>query len=402
MNIEDIGKRISELRKKSGMTQMALAQMLDVSDRTVSKWETGQGYPDITIFPKLSALFGVSIDYLLVGPKKGITIAGTIVADVVKYIQEYPKYEMMTYVSGTSPAVGGCAPNTAINLAKIDSSIPISILGKVGGDAHGRFILAQLQKNGIDVSKVAHSSEAATSCCDVMHVPTGERTFFYEKGANAEFCPADIDIRSLDCNLLHIGYVLLLDQFDRDDDKYGTVMARFLHDVQKQGVQTSIDIASNVSADYGKKVLPALRYCNYVIVNETICCRIWRLDARTPAGLLNKQNVKEAMARMAEAGVKNKVAVHSKEASFILDVQSRVYTEVPALNIPKEEIKGSVGDSFCSGYLYGIYNHFSDRQILEFASSAAACSLLAADTANSMRTKLEIEKLADQYGRLSE
>jgi transcriptional regulator with XRE-family HTH domain len=124
------------------MTQSKLAQKLEISDRTVSKWESGQGYPDITMLPKLAGVFGVSSDYLMVGQKKGIAIAGNIIADVVKSIAEYPKPGMLTYISASEHSVGGCVPNTAINLAKIDRSIPICALGKVGSDENGRFILS--------------------------------------------------------------------------------------------------------------------------------------------------------------------------------------------------------------------------------------------------------------------
>ena len=135
MNAKKIGDTIANLRKISGLTQLALAQKLDISDRTVSKWEKGQGYPDITIFPKLASLFGVSIDYLMLGEKKGISIAGNIITDVIKNIETYPTQGMMTYVSDISYAVGGCVPNTAIDLVKIDSSIPISAIGKVATDS---------------------------------------------------------------------------------------------------------------------------------------------------------------------------------------------------------------------------------------------------------------------------
>ena len=236
-----------------------------------------------------------------------------------------------------------------------------------------------------------------------MSMPSGERTFFHTKGANAEFSPADIDLVKLDCNLLHIGYILLLDQFDQPDDTYGTVMARFLHEVQRRGIQTSIDVVSDSSADYGEKIIPALKYCNYVIINEIECCRIWGMEARTENGVLNRHNIAEAMQKMADAGVKDKVIIHSKEACFVLNVQTGAFTEIPSLKIPETEIKGSVGagDAFCAGCLYGIYNHFSDRQLLEFASSAAACSLFAANSVDGMRNRSEIEAMADKYGRLS-
>lgn len=57
--------RIAELRKEKGVTQDELAKFVGVSYQAVSKWETGLTYPDITLLPKLSEFFGVSIDVIM-------------------------------------------------------------------------------------------------------------------------------------------------------------------------------------------------------------------------------------------------------------------------------------------------------------------------------------------------
>ena len=54
MNKEKIGKLIMTLRKEKGLTQKELADALYLSDRTISKWERGQGCPDITLLAPLS------------------------------------------------------------------------------------------------------------------------------------------------------------------------------------------------------------------------------------------------------------------------------------------------------------------------------------------------------------
>lgn len=61
------GDHLFGLRKQKGWTQRQLAARLGVSDKAVSKWETGEAYPDITLLRPLAALFGVSADSLLRG-----------------------------------------------------------------------------------------------------------------------------------------------------------------------------------------------------------------------------------------------------------------------------------------------------------------------------------------------
>ena len=401
MAAKSIGETIAELRRSRGMTQAALAEKLNVSDKAISKWENGQGYPDVTLFPMLASLFGVSVDYLMLRTK-GIIVAGNMLVDVVKNISTYPKVGMLAHVEDISYAVGGCAPNTAIDLAKLDPRLSVGVCGTVGLDENGRFILSELQMNGINVDRVVSVPGVPTSFSDVMSMPTGERTFFHKKGTNAEFSPEHINIKNLNCDILHIGYILLLDKFDAEDEEYGTVMARFLHDVQKRGIKTSIDVVSDSSADYGKKIIPALRYCDYVIINEIECCSIWGLDPHRSDGTLDRAAIRLAMEKTAAEGVRSKVVVHCKEACFLLDVRSGDFIEVASLKIPTEEIRGSVGagDAFCAGCLYGLYHHYPDRKLLEFASAAAACNLFAANSVDGMRSKEEINAMMEQYERL--
>ena len=67
MNQYITGAVIKELREKHGFTQSDLAERLNVSDKTISKWETGKGYPDIVLLEPIAKTFGVSVTELLSG-----------------------------------------------------------------------------------------------------------------------------------------------------------------------------------------------------------------------------------------------------------------------------------------------------------------------------------------------
>ena len=67
MNQYVTGAVIKELREKKGMTQAELAEKLFVSDKAVSKWESGKGYPDITLLEPIAKVFGISVTELLAG-----------------------------------------------------------------------------------------------------------------------------------------------------------------------------------------------------------------------------------------------------------------------------------------------------------------------------------------------
>ena len=65
VNPKKIGAFLKQLRNKKGITQERLAEILGVSGRTVSRWETGEGYPDITLLAPLAHALGTTTDELL-------------------------------------------------------------------------------------------------------------------------------------------------------------------------------------------------------------------------------------------------------------------------------------------------------------------------------------------------
>lgn len=74
MEKKTIGSFIATLRKASGLTQKQLAEMLLVTDKTVSRWERDETLPDLTLIPVIAEIFGVTSDELLRGERKAPSI----------------------------------------------------------------------------------------------------------------------------------------------------------------------------------------------------------------------------------------------------------------------------------------------------------------------------------------
>ena len=70
MDVKKIGLFLKELRKEKHITQEELAEKLGVSNRTVSRWETGSNMPDFDVLIELSDFYGVEIKEILEGEKK--------------------------------------------------------------------------------------------------------------------------------------------------------------------------------------------------------------------------------------------------------------------------------------------------------------------------------------------
>lgn len=89
MEKQTIGKFIAALRKVNGMTQSELAERLSVTNKSVSKWERDECYPDLTLIPLIAEIFNVTSDEIL----KGARITNTAAADPDTVKSESPKTE---------------------------------------------------------------------------------------------------------------------------------------------------------------------------------------------------------------------------------------------------------------------------------------------------------------------
>lgn len=67
MDCEKIGKLLYTLRQEKAMTQKQLADLMNISDKAISKWERGLGCPDVSLLPELSQILGVNIEEILAG-----------------------------------------------------------------------------------------------------------------------------------------------------------------------------------------------------------------------------------------------------------------------------------------------------------------------------------------------
>ena len=316
--------------------------------------------------------------------KEGITIAGSILLDKVYVIDSYPSLGELTQIKGITLSVGGCVPNVGIDIRKINPTIPVIALGRIGHDDEGKFITDELDKHGISTLGIKRT-DTKTSFTDVMSISGGQRTFFTFPGASAEFCYDDFDFDSLHVKMLHLGYFLLLDKIDQGDG------VRILKKAQECGIETSIDLVSE-SSDRYSLVLPALEYTDNLIINETEAGMLTGIEP-------TNDNLKRIAEALKSHGVKKRVIIHKPDVGVCLSDSG--FTAVPSYELPKGFIKGTTGagDAFCAGALIKIYEGSSDKEILEFAAGAALTALSTPDATSGVATEKEINDLPRKFER---
>jgi transcriptional regulator with XRE-family HTH domain len=89
---EKIGNLLKKLRSEKGLTQEQLAEILNVSNRTVSRWETGSNMPDISLLVEIADFYDISIPEIINGERKSEKM-NEEVKEVAKTMSDYARAE---------------------------------------------------------------------------------------------------------------------------------------------------------------------------------------------------------------------------------------------------------------------------------------------------------------------
>ena len=320
--------------------------------------------------------------------REGIAVAGSVLVDKINEISAYPNSGELTQIRSIQNAVGGCVPNVAIDLKKIAPRLRVSALGKIGNDGEGQFVTDVMGNDGVLTDGLKIMEGEKTSFTEVMSIPGGQRTFFVYAGASADFGVADIDFANVPEKILHLGYFLLLQKVDDGDG------IQILKKALENGMETSIDLVSENSDRY-RLVLPCLPYTDYLIINELEAGRLADMEP-TP------ENLEKIARKLKELGVRKKVIIHMPEQSVCLSDEG--FSALGSYILPDGYIQGTTGagDAFCAGALIGIYNGWTDMEIMEFASGCAVMALGSQDATSGMKTAEEIGEFCKQFARRGE
>ena len=327
--------------------------------------------------------------------RKGICVAGNMIVDILYPTNGWPKQGQLVKIQdGIDRSTGGAVCNTIIDLAKLDPEMPLYAMGRTGKDAEGDLIMSKLQEHkNINCDCVIQEGISAFTLVLADQI-SKERTFFCYLGANDEWNEDDIEWDKLDCNILHVGYILLLKALDQEDAEYGSKMARLLHSAKQHGIKTSVDVVSEASDRFVKLVPPALKYTDYCIINEIEAGQTTGIPLRDENDKLIYENLPKALKAMKDLGVTTWAVIHTPEGGFGLD-ENNNYIAKESLHLPEGYIKGSVGagDAFCAGVLCGAEHgdKLEDAIILGIASAAA--SLSEASATDGMRSEAEVLEL---------
>ena len=331
-------------------------------------------------------------------PRNGILAGGNFIIDHVKLIDAWPAQDMLATIVHETSSNGGGPYNLLKDLAAMRAPFPLSAVGLVGQDANGAWIIDDCQKAGIDTAQLHRTSEAPTSYTDAMTVTsTGRRTFFHQRGANALLSAQHFDFQQTQARVFHLGYLMLLDEMDRELPSGGTVAAQVLATAQQHGLITAVDIVSTENPRFRQITEAALPHIDHLVINEIEASKVVGTDLRSG----NRVQVRACMAaaqHLIHKGVRQQVVIHFTEGAVAAKAHGQI-TLQGSLQLPPGFIAGATGagDAFAAGYLWGVHEHWSTERCLELAVSTAAACLTDPTPSRGLRPVDQCLLLAKEY-----
>ena len=153
---------------------------------------------------------------------------------------------------------GGGAANVSMALARL--GVKTAIIGKVGQDGFGDYLVQRFANAGIDVGGIQRDPINATAAAFVLTDSDGERSFLHYVGANGTLGLDDVDMEIVrNSKILHAGNMLILPGLD------GEPLAELFRQAQGMGVLTSLDTAWDPTGAWMQKLAPCLPYTDYFL-----------------------------------------------------------------------------------------------------------------------------------------
>lgn len=327
--------------------------------------------------------------------RSGIAAAGNIVRDVNKRLERFPERNGLVRCSEMHACPGGGAANVSMSLAGLDPDLDVQVLCLLGRDSEGEELLnAFAAYPNIDTGLIGRRGQ--TAFADVLtEEGSSVRSFVYYPGANAQMDIGDFHVDELRCSILHIGYILALDALDREDDLFGTRMARLMCMLRERGIKTSVDVVSEASDRYRTMVPPCLPHADFVFLNEIEAGKTLGMQLRRANGAIDPGAVRRALTRLGEMGAAGWVMIHMPEGAAGIDAKTGNIVYVPGAAVPEGFIRATVGagDAFAAGALIGAERGRDLKEAMECGVAAATACLKSETPVGGMRLEAALELL---------
>lgn len=326
--------------------------------------------------------------------RRGVLCVGSVIVDFGKVVDVYPSLDHLATIEEVSVSTGGPSLNMAVDLRQLGADFPVSLIGAVGEDDHGAYILSECTRLGIDTGGLLRLGGVATAFTDAMvERDSGRRTFFVHNGANGLFDAAEADIEGSGARILHAGAPGLHATLDADG---GSGWVSLLQRAQAAGMHTNMELVDLNPVLQAELSAPCLPLLDSIVINEIEAGSLTGMVAQVPDadGEVDWAMLETMALRLIERGVSTLSVVHFPAGCVAADGNGRIWRQGSVL-VPRDQIRSTTGagDAFAAGVIFGLHEGWPVERCLRLGAAAAGACI--ADSHTSAGIKAAAVCLSD-------
>lgn len=301
-----------------------------------------------------------------------ITFIGNIVADMLgKKIERIPPPGYLEAIDEIKLSTGGCSSNPAVVLARMGAKV--RILGAVGDDNFGKFLLSELKLAGVNTDGVKILKGVRSSATIVCIYGSGERSFIHQSGASQAYTIKDVSWDLISTSkYLHFGGFFVLPNFMGED------AAHLFKKAKAKNLITSLDTAWDHSGQWLGALKPSLPYVDFLMTN--------RLEGHELTGENDPQRVAKVL-RL--AGARTVIIKLDKDGCYICN--ENISKSITSFAVPVVDSTGA-GDAFAAGFILGLQNNLPIEDSCRFANLFGATAVTEIGATDAFKNKDAVKK----------
>ena len=275
---------------------------------------------------------------------------GMNAVDYLSILDPYPGLDEKVEVIESSMQGGGPVPTAMVTLAKLGAKV--AYIGKIGDDSEGRFVKAELEKEGVNTDHVIMDKESKTAKAFIwVDKNTGKRTVALDKTKLNHTKISELNfMNSISTRFLHM---------DAREPEVNIFMAKW---AKKLGAKVSLDVGSLRS-----DVESVFAFVNHFIVSKRFACGFTKLsDPFSACKELMKKGFETMVVTVGEDG-----CICSSPRGFNTSGREDEIFHSSGFPVKVVDTTGA-GDVFHGAFIYGLLEKWDLKKTAQFACAAAA------------------------------
>jgi sugar/nucleoside kinase (ribokinase family) len=297
---------------------------------------------------------------------------GIVVADhVCEPISHLPRSGELVLTPRTHLSIGGCAANVAVDLVRLGRRA--AVIGRVGDDAFGQFVIDSLAGAGVDVRHIACLPDEATSTTMIINVQGDDRRFIHTPGANAR-----LEGDEISQELLAQSRAVYVGGYGLSERPSAERVAALFRAARALRVQTVLDVVVPEGKNCWPTLEPVLPWTDVFLPNHD--------EARAVTG--HSEPAAQARA-FREAGAGTVVITCGPHGAFVAS-PSGVF-RADAFHVELVDGTGS-GDAFTAGYIHALLDGCDMNECVRTGSALGASCVRATGATTGVFSGVELSE----------